>query len=154
MGIDNTPSVEVTENGKVAAAGMEEVRTLLGVPIHVNSWHRCETLERVLCEKDFAAWCKRHGKAGPGAAIEDVAASWAEYFARKQHPLGFSIDFTAPQFGTPAEIARKLIDSGLKFDQLILEGTWVHISFGPQMRRQVLTATFTNGTPAYTQGVA
>lgn len=147
LGIDNTPSAAVIENGKVAAAGMEEVRRIIGVPVHVNSWHRCEALERVLCAKDFAAWCARHGKL-------DATTAWPEYFARKQHPQGFSIDFTAGAFGTPSEVARKLIDAGLKFDQLILEGTWVHVSFGPQMRQQVLTATFTDGTPAYTQGVA
>lgn len=145
LGIDNTASDDVVHNGMVAAEGMERVREFLGdLPVDVHSWHRCEELERVLCAKDFAAWCARHGK---------DATAWPEYFARKGHPKGYSVDFTCPVFGTPAEIARMLVESGLKFDQLILEGTWVHISFAPTMRQQVLTATFVAGTPNYTAGV-
>lgn len=146
-GIDNgSPSAEVISNAKVAAAGMEQVRKCLGVPIHIDSWIRCEALERILCEKDFQRWCAAHGK--------DAATAWPEYFARKAHPKGFAVDFTAAGYGTPTEIARVLKGSGIKFDQLILEGTWVHISFDPALRQQVLSATFTNGTPNYTNGVA
>jgi hypothetical protein len=44
--------------------------------------------------------------------------------------------------------------SGIAFDQIILEGSWVHVSFDPRLRGQVLTATFNAGTPTYTNGVA
>lgn len=146
LGIDNTPSPEVITNGVDAAMGMEKVRAVLGSLIVVHSWFRCEALERILCAKDFAAWCLRHGK-----VQEDLA--WAEYFSRKGHPKGWCIDFTAPQFGPPRQIVKTVKASGIKFDQLIEEGTWVHGSFDPRMRGEVLTATFKNGTPTYTHGV-
>lgn len=148
LGIDNTPGALVLSSMKDAAQGMESVRALLGgKPIRVNSWHRCEALERVLTAKDFAAWCSRHGK------VQDEAA-WREYFDRKGHPKGYCVDFTAPEFGTPEAVAKAIRDSGIPFDQLILEGTWVHLSFGPALRRQVLSATFKDGTPSYSAGIA
>lgn len=154
LGIDNAPPTEVIANATDAAMGMEKVRSVLGVLVVVHSWFRCEALERILCAKDFAAWCKLHDKPAPGADLDDVAVSWAEYFKRKGHPKGWCIDFTAPQFGRPRQIVRVLKASGIKFDQLIEEGSWVHGSFDPRMRGEVLTATFKDGTPTYTQGVA
>lgn len=58
------------------------------------------------------------------------------------HVAGFAVDFTCPGFGTPREIVNKL--RGLiTFDQLIWEhppgrSQWVHISFDPRSRHQVL----------------
>jgi hypothetical protein len=61
-------------------------------------------------------------------------------------------------FGTPLDIVRKIVASQMatqmKWDQLIQEGTWVHISAAPTMRQQVLTATFVNGEASYQQGIA
>lgn len=144
LGIDNAASDAVVHNGMIAAEGMELVRTELGgVPIHIDSWHRCEALEKILCAKDFSGWCALHGKS--------VTSGWAEYFARKAHPKGFAVDFTAPLFGTPAEIVKMIREGNIEFDKLIMEGTWAHISFDPQMRGEVLTATFTGGTPYYSK---
>jgi hypothetical protein len=155
LGIDNTPPANVLPHLVVLAQGLEEVRLILARPLNIHSGYRCEALERLLCAKDFAAWCARHGKPGPGAPIQDVEVSWAEYFKRKTHPLGYAADFTCAAFGTPLQIVRTLKGSGLKFDQLIQEGTWAHASFDPRLRSQVLTATFAaDGTPSYTQGVA
>lgn len=56
-------------------------------------------------------------------------------------------------FGTPKDIARVIAASKIKFDQLIMEGGWVHISFAPTPRLQVLTARFTNGVARYTPGL-
>jgi hypothetical protein len=142
LGIANVPSLQVVEHMRIAAVGMEQVRSLLDVPVHVNSWFRCEALERILCEKDYRAWCARHSKSV-------TADTWAEYFARKQHPQGLAIDFTAASYGSPAEVAKRIAGSALRFDQLIEEGTWVHIGFGAAMRQQVLVARFANGTPSY-----
>lgn len=147
LGIDNSPGPQVLANLLVLANGMEQVRAVLGQPINVNSGFRCEELEKVLCAKDFAAWCNRNGK------MRTDPAAWAEYFKRKAHPKGFACDFTCPKFGTPLEIVKALVKAGIKADQIIQEGTWVHISFDPKMRGQVLTATFNGGTPSYTQGV-
>lgn len=145
LGIENTPNNIQLANMKVAAAGMEQVRAVLGCPIHTDSWLRVEELEKVLTKNDYNGWCVKHGK-----VVSD--SSWDEYFARKGHPKGFAVDFICPQFGTPAEIVTKLKTSGIKFDQLIMEGTWVHVSFDPQMRGQLMTATFVKGQPTYTMG--
>lgn len=144
LGIDNAPPADIVVNLKLLASGLELVRSTLGGPLHINSGYRCEALERVLCEKDFVGWCGRHGKdrRAPG--------SWSEYFARKGHPRGFCADFVCRSFGTPAKIVDKIRKTTIKFDQLIMEGTWVHVSFAPEMRMMAMTATFTNGTPTFT----
>lgn len=127
MCIDQTPSPEVLENLKATAQHMELVRMVLGVPIHVNSAYRSNALNKAI-----------------GGASNSA------------HLTGFAVDFTAPAYGTPQAIAKRLSESGsINFDQCIYEGTWVHISFAPEMRRQVLTAHFAPGRPAiYSIGVA
>lgn len=145
LGISNSPNDTQIANAKVAAAGMELVRVVLNNnSVHVDSWIRVEPLEKVLTHKDYVRWCLDHN-----LPVSD--GSWIRYFQRKAHPKGFAVDFICPAFGTPAEIAKAIRDSGIKFDQLIIEGSWVHISFAPELRQQVLLATFHNGTPSYTQ---
>jgi len=111
---------------QVAAAGMERVRVLLGNRvIHIDSWFRCPMLNKAV-----------HG---------------AEH---SDHMLGWCVDFVCPSFGTPVEIAQAVVASDIQFDRIILEGTWVHISFMPALRRQIETAHFNNGVATYTQGVS
>jgi hypothetical protein len=119
-GIDNTPDVDAVENLKVLARTMEQIRGLLGHPIHVNSGYRGPKLNSAV------------GGSKTSAHMEGLAA-----------------DFVCPSFGTPKEIAVEIAASDIAFDQLIEEGTWVHISVDPRMRRQVLTATFSNGKASY-----
>jgi len=147
MGINNTPTDEIIERMKVAAECMEKVRKALGnIPIHVDSWYRCEALERVITAKDYVRWCNQHG--------HPLMSSWNLYFRRKAHPKGYAVDFVCPEFGTPLEIVKALVKAKIKFDQLIQEGTWVHISFDPMMRGEVMTATFAgDGTPHYSNGI-
>ena len=55
------------------------------------------------------------------------------------HVEGYAMDFTAPLFGTPTEIVKKLFEEfkrrGIKWDQMILEypdsktGGWVHLAW-------------------------
>jgi len=123
-GIDNTPSDEITSNLQGVAEGLEKVRAILGTPMHINSGYRCAALN---------------------AAVHGVAHS--------AHEEGFAADFTSPDFGEPLAIVQHLQQTDLAFDQIIQEGTWVHISFDPQMRHQVLTAHFNNGVATYTKGV-
>ena len=57
--------------------------------------------------------------------------------------MGEAADFICPRFGTPAEIVAAVRDSGIPFDQLILEyarngGGWVHMSFTDRPRRMAL----------------
>ena len=127
LGIDNTPSNDVLNNLNVLAQGLEKVRTLLNVynrPVLISSGYRCSALNKAL-----------HGA------------------SNSAHMYGYAADFTCPDFGTPLDIVKKIAASDIQFDQIIQEGTWVHISFDPKMRRQVLTAHFNNGVASYTNGV-
>lgn len=145
LGIDNTPPPAIANVLLYTMGAMEQVRAVLGFPVRVNSGYRCEALEKVLTQKDFQAWCRRRG-------LTPNAPAWAMYFAGKAHPRGYAVDFTCAGFGSPARIVRHLRDAPLRFDQLIEEGTWVHASFDPRMRGQVLVATFNaKGEPSYSE---
>lgn len=96
------------------AGRLELVRAILGhVPIHVTSGYRCADLNRAVGGSKTSA-----------------------------HMNGWAADFVCPAFGSPLQIAQELVkpNHGLRFDQLIMEGTWVHLSFDPQVRREVLHA--------------
>lgn len=110
-GIDNTPPPELVENLRLLAAGLDEVRCLLGHPLQISSGYRCPALN------------------------ESVGGT-----ARSQHCLGLAADFICPKFGPPMAVALAIAGSTLHFDQCILEfGRWVHLSFSPTPRRRVLT---------------
>lgn len=124
-GIDNTPTPEVLANMTDAASRLEEVRTLLGgAPMHISSWFRCPKLNSAV-----------------GGSVTSA------------HVQGYAIDFVAPGFGTVPAICLEIRDNAIQFDQLIEEGGWVHISFDPKMRQQVLTAHFEGGKATYTHGL-
>ena len=123
-GIDNTPSLEVVAHLTTLAEGLENVRTLLGAPIRITSGYR-------------------------SPALND-AVGGAKNSAHKE---GYAADFICPSFGPTISVVKAIDLSDIRFDQLIYEGTWVHISFDPDMRRQVLTADFSTGTTRYTEGV-
>jgi len=64
------------------------------------------------------------------------------------HTKGYAIDFTCPKFGTPWDVCQKLVNSDLKFDQIIYESVknrygkltiWVHLSADPRQRMMILT---------------
>lgn len=122
--IDNTPSAEIVTHLTETAKQMDKVRDLLGHPITVNSGYRSEKLN---------------------AAIHGAKNS--------AHTTGYAVDFVCRGFGTPLQICQKIIESGLKFDQLIQEGTWVHISFAPALRQDVRTAIFGGGSTSYRSGL-
>ena len=125
-GIDNTPPPVVTEKLRMLAATMEQIRSLLGNnSIRISSGYRCLALNRAIGSGDLSA-----------------------------HVLGYAVDFTCPGFGTPKEVANKIAESPIKFDQLIYEGTWIHLSIDPRNRREVLTAHFGKGKTTYTKGIA
>jgi hypothetical protein len=59
------------------------------------------------------------------------------------HMSGYSVDFTCERYGTPFEVAQRISQSPIMddVDQIIFEfGRWVHISFAPTKRRQLITA--------------
>lgn len=119
--LDNTPSKEIIEVLRTTAFYMEKVRELLGnVAITVNSGYRSPDVNR---------------------AVGGTSNS--------SHTYGYAVDFTA--YGhTPLTISNILSKSNLKFDQLIYEKTWVHISFDPRMRGNILTL---KGKGKYVKGI-
>lgn len=121
--IDNTPPDELLPNAHRLAEGLEAVRMLLGNrQLHIDSGYRCEALNNAIRGKKTS-----------------------------QHLQFLALDFVCPDFGTPADIVKTLAATSILFDQLIEEGTWVHISFSETPRREVLAATFKNGVPMYTR---
>ena len=122
--IDNNPPAEVLENMKRLAAGLEEVRAALGnKPMRINSGYRSPKLNRAVGGARLSA-----------------------------HMAGYAADFVCPEFGSPLKIVKALAATGIQFDKLIQEGTWVHISFAPEARRQLLTAHFGPTGTSYTAG--
>jgi hypothetical protein len=107
-GIDNTPAPAVRRNLRRLARVLEQVRSLLGgAPILVSSGYRSPALN---------------------AAVGGSRAS--------AHTAGLAADFTAPAYGPPLEVARRIAASNLRYDQLIYEyGVWVHLGLAPGRRK-------------------
>lgn len=101
LGIPNTPSVEELATIHRTAIKMEEVRKILGAPIIVSSWFRNDKVNK---------------------AVGGVPNS--------QHRTGEAVDFSCKGM-SPYKICQKLLEykGELRYDQLILEPSWVHISF-------------------------
>lgn len=130
--LNNTPSAAVLTNLADTAWKMEHIRNkvLTAVPLIVTSGFRCEDLEQRVCWIAYKKWCTAMGKG-------NTANSWDLYFTNKAHPKGYAVDFIAPRFGPPEKVVDAIKAAGIKFDQLILESTWTHISFDPRMRQMV-----------------
>jgi len=125
--IVNDPTPEALSNLRLMTGpGIQRVRDLLGCPVTISSGYRGIELN------------------------QRVGGS-----TTSQHCQGLAVDFIAAGFGTPLAVARKLRDhiDELRLDQLIWEGTWIHCSFSPTPRRQVMTAKFINGKPKYSPGL-
>jgi len=125
LGIDQTPPPVVLKNLQSTAENMEIVRALLGHPVRVSSGFRSLALNRALKSEDTS-----------------------------EHIVGMAVDFTCPGFGTPKEVAEFLAKQPtLKFNQLIYEGTWIHISFSPTFKREVLTIRWIDGKLRKLKGI-
>ena len=128
-GIRNEPLTSHILNLRRVATLLEQVRTYLGnKPVGISSGYRCPELNKL------------------------VKGS-----ANSMHMLGLAADFHCADFGTPREICVALADSHIAFDQLILEGTWVHIGLSAELganRREILTAVFQRDQePTYLRGL-
>lgn len=114
-GLPNSPDADELTRLKTLAIFMEKVRAILGGhPISVDSAFRSE-------------------------AVNDSVGG----VSNSAHRLAYACDFTCPTFGSPLMIAERLDQAeksgAIEFDQLIYEGTWVHISRDPQLRGERLT---------------
>lgn len=128
LNIDNTPTPEALSNLQlVLIPGMQAIRDLLGFPVVVKSGYRGRQLN---------------------AAVRGAPSS--------QHLTGNACDFVAPAYGTPKVICDRLVRemATIKFDQLIFEGSWVHVSFAAHRRNEVLTAHFGPSGVSYSRGLA
>jgi hypothetical protein len=126
LGIDNTPPPLVVTHLRSLAEGLEQVRALLGgIPIHLDSGYRCPELNAVV-----------HG------------------VTNSAHLNGYAADFICVAYGTPLAICKAIDESAIRYDELIQEGQWVHVSFDPAMRHRLLTAHFGGGSSIYTTGLS
>jgi len=103
--INNFPATfQILDNLVYSAQQMEKIREHLGHPIYINSWYRCQELNRLLGSNDTS-----------------------------QHLKGEAVDFVCPSFSNPEKVCSEIIESGVLFDQLIWEKKrdteWVHCSF-------------------------
>lgn len=122
--IDNTPTPAITANLMRLAGVLERVRDLAGAPIKVSSGYRAPALNK---------------------AIGGSATS--------AHVFGLAADISTSAM-SPKVLASLIRDSKIPFDQLIYEGTWVHIGLSAgKPRRQVLTAKFGPGGTTYVNGI-
>lgn len=120
LGIGNEPTAAHLENLRVLANRMEDVRALFGVVIEITSGYRNPQVN---------------------AAVGGVPNS--------AHALGLAADFHVHGLHD-LEAAKRIRDSGLKFDQLIYEkNRCVHLSVDPRMRRQVLRQPGGPGSPVH-----
>ena len=106
----NVPNKNEVEQLRLLAVNiLQPLREKLGRPVLVNSAFRSEAVNK---------------------AVGGTPTS--------QHRLGQAADIRVTGM-SPLELCKFIIAAGLPFDQLIEEGTWTHVSFGPRNRRQVLT---------------
>jgi zinc D-Ala-D-Ala carboxypeptidase len=129
LGIDNTPrKYEVTNMVGVAYNVFEPLRKYVGGPIRINSFYRCEELNRAIGGSSRSQHCE-----GRAIDLDDT--------------LGHK---------TNAEMYQYIKDN-LSFDQLIWEfgddtnPDWIHVSYvhPDENRKRCLRAERTNGKTSY-----
>ncbi len=109
-GIANDPSPEILWALINTAARLDLVREHLDKPVIVTSGYRSPAVN---------------------AAIGGSKTS--------DHMTGWAADIKSPGFGTAKDVWQAIRESGILFDQLILErNSWTHIGFGPRNRGEVL----------------
>jgi len=124
-GIDNTPTEQQLDGLRWNATNLEVVRRALGHPLHITSGLRVLALNTAIGSKNTS-----------------------------DHIRGLATDFQCPGFGPPLDICRAIEKTNIPFQQLIMEHTWVHISWpqlGDPPRREVLTLAgngYARGLPA------
>ena len=125
LGIDNTPDEKVLNCIQALVDNvLEPLRVHYGRPIIITSGYRCPKLNK---------------------AVGGSSTS--------QHAVGQAVDIRSVSDSREdnKEIFDMILEMKLPFDQLINEFgyDWVHVSFGPRNRRQVLKAEKSGGKTVY-----
>jgi len=98
-GWDNTPPIGFQENLVRVATLLEQVRELIGAPIHVTSGYRCKNVNDAIGSKETS-----------------------------QHRNGTAADFKVPTKDLK-QVMEAIYHSDIQYDQLIYEfDSWIHIS--------------------------
>ena len=108
----------------------QPAREILGKPMKPSCAYRCPQVNKLVGGSDSSA-----------------------------HVEGYAMDFTAPLFGTPTEIVKKLFKEfkkrGIKWDQMILEypkhknGGWVHLAWKNKKGEQRMQTLVKNDGTRY-----
>ncbi len=103
-GLDNAPPPAIIRNLSRLADGLELVRAALGNnAIHITSGYRSPKLNQMI-----------------GGSKNSM------------HMQGLAADILCPAFGSPLEVCRTIVASGIQTDQVIHEfGRWCHVAFAP-----------------------
>ena len=125
LGIDNTPDEKVLNCIQALVDNvLEPLRVHYGRPIIITSGYRCPRLNK---------------------AVGGSSTS--------QHAIGQAVDIRSVSDSREdnKELFDMIREMKLPFDQLINEFgyDWVHVSFGPRNRRQVLKAEKSGGKTVY-----
>lgn len=95
----NFPEAQALANLERLAKFLEAIRTIVGQPLHINSAYRSKQVNDAVGSKDSS-----------------------------QHRLGCAADIKVTGM-TPDQVVRKIIASGIAYDQVIREfDSWTHIS--------------------------
>jgi putative chitinase len=121
LGDANKPTEAHLCNLRLLALGLEQIRAAVGKPLRVTSGYRNPRVN---------------------AAVGGVRDS--------AHALGLAADLDVDGL-TPMQLAVAIRDSGVRFDQLILEQSRgvVHVSFDPRLRQQVKRQPGAAGSRVY-----
>ena len=127
LGIDNSIPSTLLPNAVKLAYVLERVRTVVGGPIVISSGYRSPELNTAVRGSSKSAHC---------------------------HAL--AADFHTPVMDCKL-LAKMIRGSDIVFDQLIYEGTWVHLGLAKgrsKPRQEILTAVFTPGKKTrYVSGI-
>jgi zinc D-Ala-D-Ala carboxypeptidase len=121
LGIDNFPNEAQTEKLiTLCELVLEPIREFFGLPVHIDSGFRSKELNDAVPNSSKTS----------------------------QHSLGEAADIVIP--GVELVSIISYITEVLEFDQVILEPTWVHVSFkAGENRKQALKAISQNGKMTY-----
>jgi hypothetical protein len=103
--INNEPKDPIVlKNLKFLAERLEDVRSLLRHPIHINSAYRSLRVNNLVGSKPTSA-----------------------------HTKGLAADIICPSFGSPHNVVYAIVGSNIQYDQVILEfDRWCHIAFAEE----------------------